>query len=142
MTDLWPWLPVVLLVLLLVFLWRRAATRTSRANRARQRVAGRGEEHAELLLERAGYTIDDRQVTAHWTMWVDGAPQEVRCRADLIVSRRRRCYVAEVKTGDRAPDPTLPATRRQLLEYERAFDVDGLLLVDIPGERIREVAFR
>ena len=33
--------------------------------------------------------------------------------------------VAEVKTGRLAPRIDTPATRRQLLEYRLAFDVDG-----------------
>ena len=140
MDSVWPWLVAALLLLLAVGWWR-AATRTGRHNRRRQRTAQRGELRAERLLSDAGYRIEDRQVTARWSMWIDGEPHEVTCRADLLVRRRRRRYVAEVKTGDRAPDPTLPATRRQLLEYRLAFDVHGLLLVDVPAGRVIEVDF-
>ena len=35
----------------------------------------------------------------------------------LLVERRGRRFVAEVKTGERAPDPLARPTRRQLLEY-------------------------
>ena len=136
-------LGIALLVLLLAITiaWWLATTRTARHNRRRQRVAQRGETIAERLLEDAGYRIEDRQVTARWTMQIDGVPTEVHCRADLVVRRRRRRLVAEVKTGARAPDPTLPATRRQLLEYRLAFEADGLLLVDVPERKIIEVEF-
>ena len=50
-------------------------------------------------------------------------------------------FVAEVKTGSRAPDPTLPATRRQLLEYTFVFGVDRVLLVDAQAGVIRTVTF-
>ncbi len=124
-------------------LWWRARTRIARANRWRQRGARVGEEAAEQLLGDAGFRVLDRQVTTTWTMWVDGEPVEVRCRADLLVEQRRTRsrYVAEVKTGSRAPDPTNPQTRRQLLEYRLAFDVDGVLLVDMEARCVRTVSF-
>jgi hypothetical protein len=50
-------------------------------------------------------------------------------------------YVAEVKTGAFAPRLETAATRRQLLEYRIAFDVDGVLLVDADAERVRLVEF-
>ncbi|MFT4624125.1 MAG: hypothetical protein ACI8PZ_002784 [Myxococcota bacterium] len=141
MESWWPWALVAVLLFAITLAWRRASTRTGRNNRRRQRVAQRGEVLAESLLAAAGFRVEDRQVTARWSMHIDGEPHEVHCRADLIVTRRRRRYVAEVKTGERAPDPTLPATRRQLLEYRLAFDVDGLLLVDVPGREVIEVEF-
>ena len=63
------------------------------------------------------------------------------CRADLLVERDGRLYVADVKSGALATDPTLPATRRQLLEYLLAYEVDGALLVDMEARQIREVVF-
>jgi hypothetical protein len=81
----------------------------------------------------------ERQLRAEWEMEVDGAVAVVTCRADLLVRRDGELFVAEVKTGALAPDPTRPATRRQLLEYAMVFDVAGVLLVDIPGARVRAV---
>jgi hypothetical protein len=40
-----------------------------------------------------------------------------------------------------APQPRHGATRRQLLEYRLAFDVDGILLVEPEHALIREVRF-
>ena len=128
-----------ILAVLMALVW--ALSRGSRASRRRVRRAQRGEMGAERLLERAGYRIDERQVTQRWTIEVDGEPEEVESRADLLVTRRDRRYVAEVKTGDLAPDPTYPPTRRQLLEYSRVFDVDGVLLVDMEAEEVMEVEF-
>lgn len=140
-------LPVWLILLALAvgiglwFAWRWEAGRLGRRSRARNRVAAAGERAAERLLTRAGYEITHRQHTAWWTMEVDGEPVDVSCRADLLVARDGEVFVAEVKTGDHAPDPTWPATRRQLLEYLHAFDIDGVLLIDIPAGEIREVRF-
>ncbi len=132
----WTLLALVALLLLSLWGWWRAATRVGRANRARGLIARAGEAAAEPLLERAGYTVRERQVTAWWSLRVNGEPVEVWCRADLIVERRGRRFVAEVKTGERAPDPTRAATRRQLLEYHHAFEADGVLLVDVAARRI------
>ena len=121
--------------------WWRAARRGGVRSRARNAVAQRGEATAELMLEEAGYTVLDRQVTAFWSIEVDGEEIEVSVRADLWVGKGDLRYVAEVKTGERAPDPTHPATRRQLLEYLLVFQPDGLLLVDIEAGAIREIDF-
>lgn len=145
------WLVVALCVavILLFALWRRADTRVARHNRARQRAARIGEEGAEQLLYDAGYRVIDRQVTRRWWLHVDGEPREVSCRADLLVEARSRSpfprgarLVAEVKTGQRAPDPTHPGTRRQLMEYSRVFDVAGVLLVDMERGSVQHVEFR
>jgi hypothetical protein len=138
------WLPLVLFAALLVALWGwyLAATRTRRHNMRRQRIAVHGETDAEVLLEAAGYDIVDRQVTERWQIWVDGQAVEVTCRADLLVSDSEgRRYVAEVKTGARAVRPKLPATRRQLLEYWHVFAVEGLLLVDMEARELHTVSF-
>lgn len=132
---------VALSALVLAVAWRVAATRGSRRSRSRTRRAIAAEGRAERLLERAGYAILDRQVQGSWTIWVDGEAVEASVRADLLVGRGELVYVAEVKTGERAPDPTFPATRRQLLEYLHVFEPDGLLLVDMEAEEVLEVAF-
>lgn len=127
-------------VVVLAFLWWRALGRVGRANRRRQAIASQGEADAERVLAAAGYAVVARQVTGTFVMEVDGERVEVRCRADLVVEGRGR-FVAEVKTGDRAADPTHPATRRQLLEYALAFDVDGVLLVDMVERSVHAVSF-
>lgn len=131
---------VAAVAVLALLLWIRGG-REGRRSRARQRRAERGEVRAEKILKREGYRIEDRQVPVYWTMEVDGEEVEVEARADLLVRRRRRRYVAEVKTGGRAPDPTYPRTRRQLLEYALAYDVDGVLLVDVEEGEVHEVDF-
>lgn len=135
------WFAWALLVLaaFLALAWWRAHTRVGRNNRRRQVRALAGETEAEQLLEAHGYAIEERQITLPWELWIDGEPREVRSRADLLVSRDGLRFVAEVKTGSRAPDPTRPATRRQLLEYAMVFPVAGVLLVDVGAGCIHEV---
>lgn len=116
--------------------WRRLAARR------RLRRARAGELDAEALLAGRGYLVVERQPRRALGLLVDGAPLSVELRADLIVERRGRRFVAEVKTGDRAPRLETRATRRQLLEYRVAYaDVDGVLLVEPEAREIHEVTF-
>ncbi len=129
------------LLALLALAWRLAATSTGRGNTRRARTAAAAEHHAESVLAAAGYHVVERQVTAKVPLRLDGVLVEASCRADLIVRRRRKHYVAEVKSGERVTDPTHPSTRRQLLEYLLVFDVEGVLLVDMHHETVIEVEF-
>jgi Holliday junction resolvase-like predicted endonuclease len=106
----------------------------------RGRRARRLEAQAERLLKRQGFVIVDRQVTLNWPMEVDGDLVQARLRLDLVVERGGLVYVAEVKSGS-AVRATAPETRRQLLEYRLACDVDGVLLVDMEAKQILEVRF-
>lgn len=119
-------------------LWWTGASRRWRLAR-RSRRAARGEREAEALLARRGYRVIERQARGTLEYRVDGEPCEVGVRADLLVARGGRRFVAEVKTGENAPRPTNIATRRQLLEYAHAFEVDGVLLVDPERDLVREI---
>lgn len=112
-----------------------------RRARRQSRRAIRGERDAEKLLRSLGYTILARQAPAVWTVVCDGADHEVALRADLLVQRGRARFVAEVKTGNAAPRLTTATTRRQLLEYRVAYDVDGVLLVDMEAGQVMNVEF-
>ncbi|MGE0786283.1 MAG: hypothetical protein AB7S26_11390 [Sandaracinaceae bacterium] len=119
-------------------LWaaRGAAARRLASHKRR---ADDAELAAERLLIERGYRIEARQVRARVRYLVDGEDATVDVRADLTVRRGGRRYVAEVKSGERAVRPTDRATRRQLLEYARAFEVERVLLVDPEAGSIREV---
>jgi hypothetical protein len=117
--------------------WGRLSRRWTVQTRARRAVDG--ELRAEPMLRRAGYEVLERQARGSWTVYADGEPLEIGLRADLLVERGGRKYVAEVKTGKLAPRLDHAATRRQLLEYRVAFDVDGVLLVDAEAERVTVV---
>jgi hypothetical protein len=72
---------------------------------------------------------------------VDGVALPVDVRADLLVEKGARRFVVEVKTGKLAPRLETAATRRQLLEYLVAFEVDGVLLFDAEASSLRTVVF-
>lgn len=93
------------------------------------------------MLVRAGFSICERQPRVSWWVAQDDERREVVLRGDYLVRRRGRRYLAEVKTGDAAELGASSATRRQLLEYQLAFGVDGILLVCPEREAVHHVEF-
>lgn len=114
-------------------LWRRLVL-AGRRRRGRQ-----GELDAVTLLTEAGYEILEDQASRTLAVQIDGEPRPYAVRPDYVVQRGDRRYVAEVKTGVKAPDPLYTSTRRQLLEYAVCFQDHGLLLVDMQRRRVRTV---
>lgn len=112
---------------------RRAVYRIERAQD--------GERRAPVWLERLGYRVLGAQVACTYPVSLDGTRIDVALRADYLVEKDGLRYVAEVKTGAAAPRIQTPSTRRQLLEYRVAFDVDGVLLVDAESGRVHAVSF-
>lgn len=119
--------------------WQRGSG--ERALKRRQRIAEQAEIDAAGVLRSAGYHILDAQVEHHWTILLDGEAHSVELRADYLVSRGPKRFVAEVKSGRSAPSISTAATRRQLLEYRVAYPVDGILLVDMEAVEIHVVDF-
>lgn len=140
------WVPPVVALLALaatlaIALFVTAMRRAHRRRVAQQRM-GRalvGERRAAELLERAGYSITGAQVPTRYALQVDGASEVFEVRADYLVEKDGRSWVAEVKTGAFAPRLETAATRRQLIEYAVAFRATGVLLVDVEAKRIRVV---
>ncbi len=132
----------VLALLCGMWLGRRAhaSQAVRRAGRAR-RLGAEGERLGLALLARRGYRLVETQVSRELFVLVDGNKVPYRVRADAIVRKRSRRYVAEIKGGRVAAAVTTVATRRQLLEYSIAFEADGLLLVDAYAGVITEVVF-
>ena len=99
------------------------------------------EEEAEDLLKEHGFKIIDRQRRADMVTFVNGKPNLSFVKADYIVEKKGKYYVAEVKKGEIVSNPTEPATRRQLLEYKFAYQPDGLILVDMLERRLQFIDF-
>jgi hypothetical protein len=121
--------------------WWWAAGRGGRRARARSARAGQGELDAEALVNSMGYRVIARQERCVWWIEVDGVREEVELRADLILEKDGDRFVAEVKTGELAPDPAYPPTRRQLLEYSLAFAPYTVLLIDVEQAEVMTVRF-
>ena len=114
---------------------------SSRRAKERSKRAQRGEMHAERLLRKAGFRIEGRQVPKTVTIMIDGVPAEYSLRADFVCRKKKLRFVAEAKTGSVAPSVHHRPTRRQLLEYRYAFDVDGVLLVDAETDVVHHIVF-
>ncbi len=127
-----------LLVLVVVLFGAWAQRWESRARMVR---ASAGEREAASMLRACGFTIVRSQVTVEYPVVLDGETLAMGLRADYLVAKDGAYFIAEVKTGARAPRIDTAATRRQLLEYEVAFAVDGVLLVDADAGRIHTVVF-
>ena len=128
------------LIALFIARWLRSLRGSLRAKERAAR-AGAGEDAAIALLEDAGFTIIERQARVIWAPLVDGEPIALELRADYLVEQYGQLLVAEVKTGDDAPNLETAATRRQLLEYHVAFAADGVLLVSPERGTIQRVRF-
>jgi len=99
------------------------------------------EAEAPSLLRELGYEVLGAQVSGSYVVELDAQPIYVPLRADYLVARAGCTFVAEVKSGKVAPKLTSASTRRQLLEYLVAFQVDGVLLVDAETRRVHQVVF-
>ena len=140
------WLVVALAFACSLVLLQAAWFSLSRALRRRRMLAriergAEGEREAAEYMQNAGFTVLGAQVASSYVLLVNDEPQPVELRADLIVEKRSRRFVVEVKTGRVAPRLDTASTRRQLLEYQLAFDVDGVLLFDADSATLRSVEF-
>ncbi len=118
-----------------------ARRRVARGTAHSRKLGRRGQERALKLLKQYGFEVLDTEVTAPGLVQIDSKLEEYVVRADALVRRKRRTYVAEFKGGPDAGSITNRATRRQLLEYSCVFGTDGVLLVDAHANRIHYVRF-
>ncbi len=118
-------------------------TRWARRRRASVRMARAvaGEERAPALLAERGFEVIGAQVVVEHAVRIDERVVAVPLRADYLATRDGARYVVEVKTGAHAPRIETSATRRQILEYRVAFDVDGVVLVDAEAGSVHEITF-
>lgn len=128
----------------LAIAWRQYRLRNKLKLHTRQ---GRQGERAALhLLQQSGYRILDAQRSQQAVVRVDGTPHPYQVRADYLVESQRgstqgQRYIVEVKTGHEATQPTSSATRRQLLEYQQVYDVDGVMLADMRLRKLHHIRF-
>jgi hypothetical protein len=123
----------------LVLLARRWSRRRRMSLRMERAVLG--EERAPALLEAHGFAVVGAQVVVEHSVRIDDRIVVIPLRADYLAERDGARYVVEVKTGALAPRIETSATRRQILEYRIAFDVDGVLLVDAESGSVHEITF-
>ncbi len=142
-TELWGLAlsALLLAILLLLFVEAiRARWRTARRRRLAA-LARKGEQQAVALLEARGYVIEAEQPTQAWPVLTDERRYDITLRADYLVRYAGQRFVAEVKTGDLVASIRHGPTRRQLLEYQIAYGVAGVVLVDVRARSVQRVRF-
>lgn len=135
-TDIFIW-GIVLGMLLVVVVSRRYKRVKVQKMLKRAKAA---EKKAVVLLQKWGYTVLDVQLREKVVITIDGKPHESTIRADILVRKGFKRYIVEVKTGQQT-SPTLPNVRRQLLEYWLVYQPDGMLLLDMEKEALKEICF-
>lgn len=116
--------------------WRRVI-----AARRRARIALHGQRDAAGVLTAHGYEIIAGQTRHQLVYQVERNAYVATLQCDYVVRRDGELWIAEVKTGRAAPQLSTAATRRQLLEYQVAFGVPGIVLVDMEQGTCAEVRF-
>ncbi|MDD4569946.1 MAG: hypothetical protein PHE70_07485 [Tepidanaerobacteraceae bacterium] len=112
-----------------------------RTLKRRIRKAKKGEYRAIEFIKKQGFQVVDIQKEESYTLFIDDKPYEVTVKADMIVRKGSKTYVAEVKTGEKVTSPKYKDTRRQLLEYYLVYQPNGLLLIDMEEQKIRTVVY-
>ena len=99
------------------------------------------EKKAVKILIKSGYKIVATQQSLPARMYVDGVEQKYFIRPDVVVKKKGKLFLVEVKYGDVATNPLYKDTRRQLLEYDLFSNTYGLLLVDMNSEKVHNISF-
>jgi hypothetical protein len=123
--------------------WLEVKRRAYLAKRAASKAAKHGlqsEKDAEKLLKKLGYQVVQRQPPASYWAVIDGEPKAINVSGDLLLEKDGKTYLAEVKTG-KAAKLDHEGTRRQILEYQLAFGVDNILLLDMDAKVMRTIRF-
>jgi hypothetical protein len=122
--------------------WHRSS-RWYQGMKTRRRFsrAHKKEAEAALILEGYGYRVLGAQVEGSIELTQDGAPLSASLRADYWVEKGGRSFIAEAKSGSKVINVLDRGTRRQLLEYLVAYEVDGVLLVNTEDRVVSEVCF-
>ena len=105
-----------------------------------KRKGKKGEKKAIKLLKKNGYKIESFQTTAKGKLLQNNEVVNFFIRADLIVSKNNKKYIAEVKSGKAASIEEIN-TRRQLLEYSSVFNNKNLILIDTKKNKIKKIEF-
>ena len=105
-----------------------------------KRKGKKAEQKAIKLLKKNGYKIESFQTTAKGKLLQDDETVSFFIRADLIVSKGKKKFIAEVKSGKAASIEEIN-TRRQLLEYSKVFNNKNLILIDTEKNKIKKIEF-
>jgi hypothetical protein len=101
-------------------------------------LSGSPRDKLEQLLKKRGFQILGKSQKGTVLITLNGQEHLGSLTADYTARKDGKEYV--VVTGE--GDPTEPALRRELIEYDRFFGLHGILLVDPRAETIREIRLK
>ena len=137
-------LEIYLLLLLLLFIlylgWKLRKIYKNIIFFLNKRRGKKAEKKAIRLLKKNGYKVQNYQPIAKGHVLQDSEKVYFDIRADLIVSKDKKLYIAEVKSGAAASIKEIN-TRRQLLEYSKVFENNNLILIDTEKNKIKKIEF-
>lgn len=151
MTD-WQWYKITIVlgicIALMWFIKRTlslvAAGRKAQSDARRSRMSSikgqQREKQAGKELQSMGFKILEEQPETQVGWWIDGVWTETKITGDYLVKRDGELGLVEVKSG-KAARATHRNTRRQLLEYQHAFDVDAVFLYDTERSSLNRIVF-
>ena len=131
---------IVLILFFLYFGWKLKEVYKNIKFYLYKRKGKKAEQKAIKLLKKNGYKIESFQTTAKGKLLQNDETVRFFIRADLIVSKDKKKFIAEVKSGKAASIEEIN-TRRQLLEYSKVFNNNNLILIDTEKNKIKKIEF-
>jgi hypothetical protein len=104
--------------------------------------SGLSRDELENFLRKRGCQILGRHQKEAVLVRVDGQEHLGELAADYTVRHGKKNYVVWVKREAGDLDPTEPALRRRLIELDRVFGLDGVLIADPAEGSLAEVHFK
>lgn len=98
-------------------------------------------DEASKILKKSGYRILSRDAKEMVSVNIGEKKHLGVLRVDFIAKKNGKSYVAAVLSGEAPADPTDPDLRKTLIEYDRVFGLDGILLVNTAAGTIERVSF-
>lgn len=103
---------------------------------------GSAKNEIETLLKGNGYRILGKNQRELAITLVDGREAMGDLVAEYTAEKKGKKYVVYAVRGEGEKDPAEPALRRRMIEYDRVFGLNGVLLVDAEKGEIHEVRFK
>jgi hypothetical protein len=94
----------------------------------------------QKLLKNHGYQILSKNQKESVLVNIDGKTHLGTLEAEYTVRKNGKSFVVVVENSSEAIDPGDPALRRKILEYDRFFGLDGVLLVNPQREEMHAVS--
>jgi hypothetical protein len=105
-------------------------------------LSGSSRAESENFLKKRGFQLLGRDQKEVVVVRIDGKDHLGELTAEFTVSKNGKRYVVWGVVAEGTSDPTEPALRRRLIELDRAFGLDGILIVDPAEGTINEVRFK